>query len=57
MAKKCPPGVICIENMTVIFLISIVGLVFGVILLLLFTCGSFLLFKKFDFFGNKVECR
>jgi len=29
MAKKCPPGVICIENMTVIFLITIVGLVFG----------------------------
>ena len=24
MARKCPPGVICIENMTVIFLISVV---------------------------------
>ena len=26
MAKKCPPGVICIENITIIFLISIVCL-------------------------------
>ena len=26
MAKKCPPGVICIENMTIIFLISILAL-------------------------------
>ena len=29
MAKKCPPGVICIENMTIIFLIIIVFLVLG----------------------------
>ena len=27
MASKCPPGVLCIENMTVIFLICIIGLV------------------------------
>lgn len=26
MAKKCPPGVICIENITIIFLISLVVL-------------------------------
>ena len=26
MAKKCPPGVICIENITIIFLIFIVCL-------------------------------
>ena len=25
MPKRCPPGVICIENMTIIFLISIIG--------------------------------
>ena len=42
-------------GLSYLLLINIVGLVFGVILLLLFTCGSFLLFKKFDFFGNKVE--
>ena len=29
MAKKCPPGVICIENMTIIFFITIVGLIFS----------------------------
>tara|TARA_R110001599_G_scaffold23296_3_gene85696 strand:- start:460 stop:1080 length:621 start_codon:yes stop_codon:yes gene_type:complete len=27
MAKRCPPGVICIENMTIMFLLSIIGLV------------------------------
>jgi hypothetical protein len=27
MNKRCPPGVLCIENMTVIFLICIIGLV------------------------------
>ena len=27
MSKRCPPGVLCIENMTVIFLICILGLV------------------------------
>ena len=25
MPKRCPPGVICIENMTIIFLISVIG--------------------------------
>ena len=30
MARKCPPGVICIENMTIIFLIIIVVL-FGIV--------------------------
>ena len=25
MSRRCPPGVICIENMTIIFLISIIG--------------------------------
>ena len=27
MSKRCPPGVLCIENMTIIFLICILGLV------------------------------
>ena len=27
MSNRCPPGVLCIENMTVIFLICILGLV------------------------------
>lgn len=27
MAKKCPPGVICIENVTILFLVAIVGFV------------------------------
>ena len=26
MAKKCPPGVLCIENITLIFLIAIISL-------------------------------
>lgn len=30
MARKCPPGVICIENMTIIFLIIVVVL-FGIV--------------------------
>jgi len=29
MGKRCPPGVICIENITIIFLITIVLLIFG----------------------------
>jgi hypothetical protein len=28
MPKRCPPGVICIENMTIIFLISIFAVIF-----------------------------
>tara|TARA_B100001287_G_C22628344_1_gene503771 strand:+ start:800 stop:1312 length:513 start_codon:yes stop_codon:yes gene_type:complete len=28
MPKKCPPGVICIENMTLVFIILIVGYLF-----------------------------
>jgi len=28
MVKKCPPGVICLENMTMIFLVIIIGVVF-----------------------------
>jgi hypothetical protein len=28
MSKKCPPGVICLENMTLIFLVIIIGVVF-----------------------------
>ena len=28
MAKRCPPGVICIENVTILFLLIIIGVVF-----------------------------
>ena len=27
MAKRCPPGVICIENVTIIFVLIVVGFV------------------------------
>lgn len=27
MARKCPPGVICIENMTILFIIIVIGIV------------------------------
>ena len=27
MARKCPPGVICIENVTITFLIFLIGLI------------------------------
>jgi|TARA_B100000795_G_scaffold270068_1_gene262457 hypothetical protein len=27
MSRRCPPGVLCIENMTIIFLLSVIGLV------------------------------
>jgi len=28
MSRKCPPGVICLENMTMVFLVLIIGVVF-----------------------------
>jgi len=28
MGRKCPPGVICLENMTMVFIVIIIGVIF-----------------------------